>query len=95
MLRHIDDDGMDIRQINHFLEKITGLEQLIVYYTTSYEHAVFELSKRLEKIPRIDSSKCKIQVISENLSLLSTPSSSYSKKWSAPREVKYTWFLNP
>lgn len=77
-----EEDGSEIRQMKHFLEKMPHLEQLIVYYNTSYDPAVFELSKKLQKIPRIASPKCKIQVISKNLSLSSTLPCSLTTKWS-------------
>ncbi|CAH8384124.1 unnamed protein product [Eruca vesicaria subsp. sativa] len=90
---HIDDEGSEVEEIKHFLEKMPQLDQLIVYFDISYEHSVFELSKKLQSIPRIASPKCNIQVISQNLSLSSTVPSSLTKKWSAPPKEEYTWFL--
>ncbi|KAL1189741.1 F-box/LRR-repeat protein [Cardamine amara subsp. amara] len=83
-----EEDGSEIRQMKHFLEKMPRLEELIVYYNTAYDSAVFELSKNLQKIPRIASAKCKIQVISENLSLSSTLPCSLTRNWSAFHPVE-------
>ncbi|KAF8110718.1 hypothetical protein N665_0079s0034 [Sinapis alba] len=90
---HIDDEGSEVEEIKHFLEKMPRLEQLIVYFDISYEPSVFELSKKLQSIPRIASPKCNIQVISPNLSLSSTLPSTLTKKWSAPPNEEYSWFL--
>lgn len=90
---HIDDDGMEEEQIKHFLEKMPRLEQLVVYFNESYEPSVFELSKKLQSVSTIASPKCNLQVISQNLSLSSTLPCSLTKKWSAPPNEEYTWFL--
>ncbi|KAL0714834.1 hypothetical protein Bca4012_021813 [Brassica carinata] len=90
---HLDDEGNEVEQIKHFLEKMPRLEQLIVYFDISYEPSVFELSKKLQSIPRIASPKCNLQVISQNLSLSSTLPCTLTKKWSAPPNEEYTWFL--
>nr|VDD62300.1 unnamed protein product [Brassica oleracea] len=89
----IDDEGMEMEQIMHFLEKMPRLEQLVVYFNISYDPSVFDLSKKLQSIPRIASPKCNFQVISPNLSLSSTLPSTLSKKWSAPPNEEYSWFL--
>ena len=89
----IDDEGMEMEQIMHFLEKMPRLEQLVVYFNISYDSSVFDLSKKLQSIPRIASPKCNIQVISPNLSLSSTLPSTLSKKWSVPPNEEYSWFL--
>ncbi|KAL0724665.1 hypothetical protein Bca4012_039264 [Brassica carinata] len=90
---NLDDEGMEIEQITHFLEKMPRLEQLVVYFNISYDPSVFDISKKLQSIPRIASPKCNIQVISPNLSLSSTLPSTLSKKWSAPPNEEYSWFL--
>ncbi|CAE6076748.1 unnamed protein product [Arabidopsis arenosa] len=91
-----EEDGSEMRQIKYFLEKMPRLEELIVYYNTSYDPAVLELSKKLQKIPKIASPKCKIQVISENLSLSSTVPSFLTTNWSAlPPEEEYPWVESP
>lgn len=77
MFGHMDGDRIEsIGQIKYFLEKMARLEQLIVYFNTSSDHDVFQLSKKLQKIPKIASPKCKMQIISENVSLSSTLPSS-------------------
>ncbi|EFH52751.1 predicted protein [Arabidopsis lyrata subsp. lyrata] len=91
-----EEDGSEMRQIKYFLEKMPRLEELIVYYNTSYDPAVLELSKKLQKIPKIASPKCKIQVISENLSLSSTVPSFLTTRWSSlPTEEEYPWVESP
>ncbi|CAH2034980.1 unnamed protein product [Thlaspi arvense] len=55
-----DNSEMDVDQSKNFLEKMPCLEQLVVDYNTFYDNAVFESFKKLEKIPRIASPKCKI-----------------------------------
>ncbi|KAH0865345.1 hypothetical protein HID58_082556 [Brassica napus] len=90
---HIDDDGMEEEKIKHFLEKMPRLEQLVVYFNESYEPSVFELSKKLQSVPTIASPKCNLQVISQKLSLSSTLPCALTKKWSAPPNKEYTWFL--
>lgn len=69
-----DDDDMKIEmeQIKNFLEKMPNLEQLIIYYNTSVDNDLVEVSSQLQMVPAAASPKCKIQVISDNLSLSST-----------------------
>ena len=67
-----DDDvdmAMEIVMINHFLQKMLNLERLIVYYNTSIEDDLVEVSSQLQMLPAAASSKCKIQVISDSLGL--------------------------
>ncbi|EOA23943.1 hypothetical protein CARUB_v10017159mg [Capsella rubella] len=73
-----DDDNkeIEIEQVKNFLEKMPNLEQLIIYYNTSNENDLVEVSSQLEMVPAVASLKCKIQVISDNLSLSSTLPSS-------------------
>ncbi|XP_010469324.1 PREDICTED: F-box/LRR-repeat protein At3g59200-like [Camelina sativa] len=91
-----EEDGSEILQIRYFLEKMPRLEQLIVYYNTSYDPAVLNLSKKLQKVPKVASPKCKIQVVSENLSLTCTVPSFLTTKWSAlPPEEEHRWPESP
>ncbi|CAA0387382.1 unnamed protein product [Arabidopsis thaliana] len=91
-----EEDGSEMRQIKYFLEKMPRLEELVVYYNTAYDPAVLELSKKLQKIPKIASPKCKIQVISENLSLSSAVPSFLTTRWSSlPPEEAYPWVDSP
>ncbi|ESQ44167.1 hypothetical protein EUTSA_v10005909mg [Eutrema salsugineum] len=70
-----------IKQVKHFLETMPNLEQLILYYDTSFDEDVNEVSTQLQRHPRAASSKCKIQVISDNLCLSSTVPSTVTTKW--------------
>ncbi|XP_010512148.1 PREDICTED: F-box/LRR-repeat protein At4g14103-like [Camelina sativa] len=66
-------DGIDIRQIKYFLETMPNLEQMILYYDTPVDKDVIEVSSQLERlVSKVASSKCIVQVISDNLSLSST-----------------------
>uniref|UniRef100_M4CT93 FBD domain-containing protein n=1 Tax=Brassica campestris TaxID=3711 RepID=M4CT93_BRACM len=49
--------------------------------------------EKLQSVSTIASPKCNLQVISQNLSLSSTLPCSLTKKWSAPPNEEYTWFL--
>ncbi|CAH2063575.1 unnamed protein product [Thlaspi arvense] len=85
-----EEDPREIEQMKHFLETMPCLEQLIVYYNTSYDPAVFGLSKKLQKIDGIASPKCLIRVISQNLSLSSTVPCSLAMRWfTAPATEAY------
>jgi len=64
-----DDMKKQLEQDKHFLETMPNLEQMILYYNTPYDNDVLEVSKQLQILPRVASTKCKIQVISDNLSL--------------------------
>ncbi|ESQ44163.1 hypothetical protein EUTSA_v10005937mg [Eutrema salsugineum] len=63
------DDEMEMKQIKHFLAKMPNLEELTIYYNTSIEVDMVHLSSQLQMLPGVASLKCKIQVISDNLSL--------------------------
>ncbi|XP_010469325.1 PREDICTED: F-box/LRR-repeat protein At3g59210 [Camelina sativa] len=75
-----DDMEKEIEQIKNFLEKMPNLELLIIYYNKS-ENDLVEVSSQLQMVPAVASLKCKIQVISENLSLSSTLPISLSMKY--------------
>ncbi|VYS52346.1 unnamed protein product [Arabidopsis thaliana] len=64
-----NDMKKQIEQVKHFLETMPNLEQMILYYDTPYDDDVLEVSKQLQMLPRVASAKCKIQGISDNLSL--------------------------
>ncbi|VVA92988.1 unnamed protein product [Arabis nemorensis] len=74
------DNNTELAQIKHFLESMPHLEQLVVCYDTSIEENLLKVSKQLQKLPTLASAKCKIQVISNNLSISFTLSSSLSMK---------------
>jgi len=60
-----------LEQDKHFLETMPNLEQMILYYDTPYDDDVLDVSMQLQMLHRVASAKCKIQVISDNLSLSS------------------------
>ncbi|EFH39898.1 predicted protein, partial [Arabidopsis lyrata subsp. lyrata] len=67
-----DDKEMQMELVEHFLETMPKLEQMILYYDTPLDEDVIEVSKQLEKLSRVASANCKIQIISDNLSLSSS-----------------------
>ncbi|AEE79894.1 putative protein [Arabidopsis thaliana] len=70
-------DKTELEQTKHFLELMPHLEQLNIYYDTSVDDNLVKVSKQLQEIPGVASAKCKVQVISDNLTLSVTlPSSS-------------------
>ncbi|CAH8269137.1 unnamed protein product [Arabidopsis lyrata] len=70
-------DKTELEQIKHFLELMPHLEQLNIYYDTSVDDNLVKVSKQLQEIPGVASAKCKVQVISDNLTFSVTlPSSS-------------------
>ncbi|CAL9242119.1 unnamed protein product [Arabidopsis halleri] len=71
-----DDKEMQMELVEHFLETMPKLEQMILYYDTPLDEDVIEVSKQLEMLPRVASANCKIQIISDNLSVSSSLSTS-------------------
>ncbi|KAL9310025.1 putative F-box protein [Arabidopsis thaliana] len=69
----IYDDEIEKRidQVKHFLEKIPDIEQLILHYNTPVDEDVIKVYQQLRRHPKVASSKCKLQLISDNLSLSS------------------------
>lgn len=76
-----EDIEEQIKQVQHFLETMPNLEQLRLYYDTSFDEDVYEVSAQLQWHPRVASSKCKISVISDSLCLSSTVPCSVVSKW--------------
>ncbi|CAA7056499.1 unnamed protein product [Microthlaspi erraticum] len=74
----------ELEQIKHFLESMPHLEQLTICYDTSIDDNLIKVSEELQKLPRVASPKCKIQVISNNTSLSFTLPSSSSMKLVSP-----------
>ncbi|KAG7611474.1 FBD domain [Arabidopsis suecica] len=58
-----------IEHVEYFIEKMPNLEQVILCYYTSNDEDVMKVFKKLENLPRVASTNCKIQLISDNLSL--------------------------
>ncbi|XP_018490648.1 F-box/LRR-repeat protein At3g59250 [Raphanus sativus] len=77
-----DEDIVEqIKQVQHFLETMPNLEQLVLYYETSFDEDVNEVSAQLQWHPKVASPKCKITVISDNHCLSSTVPCSVVRKW--------------
>lgn len=80
-----DDDGdldveMEMEKIKHFLKKMPNLEQLIIYYNSAIEDDLAEVSNQLQILTEVASLKCKIKVISDNISFSSIVPISSSMK---------------
>ncbi|EFH44835.1 predicted protein [Arabidopsis lyrata subsp. lyrata] len=58
-----------IMQVKQFLETMPELEQVMLYYNTPEVEDVMKVFKELQKLPRVASAKCEIQIISDNLNL--------------------------
>ncbi|CAL9245804.1 unnamed protein product [Arabidopsis halleri] len=70
---YYDDKEKQREQVKYFLETMPNLEKMIVYYNTSIDEDVIKVSRQLERlVSKVASSKCIVQVISNNLSLSST-----------------------
>lgn len=52
-----------IELIKHFLETMPRLEQLTIYYDTSIDDDLIQVSSQLNNFPRVASPNCEIQVI--------------------------------
>ncbi|CAA7016700.1 unnamed protein product [Microthlaspi erraticum] len=75
----------ELEQIKHFLESMPHLEKLTIYYDdASTDDSPVKVSEELHELPSVASPKCKIQVISNTISLSFTVPSSSSMKWIAP-----------
>ncbi|KAL9281996.1 putative F-box/LRR-repeat protein [Arabidopsis thaliana] len=61
-----------IEHVKHFLETMPVLKQVILYYNTPKDEDVMKVFKKLEKLPRVASANCNVQITSKNLSLSST-----------------------
>ncbi|XP_010436887.1 PREDICTED: putative F-box/LRR-repeat protein At5g41840 [Camelina sativa] len=71
------DEGIEeqVEQVRKFIETMPDLEQVILYYNTPHDKDVMELFKQLHQLPAVASAQCTVQIISDNLSLSSTLSS--------------------
>lgn len=75
----------ELEQIKHLLESMPHLEQLTIYLDdASTDDNPVKVSEELQKLPSVASPKCKIQVISNTISLSFTVPSSSSMKGIAP-----------
>lgn len=75
-----DDMERQTDLIEHFLESMPNLEQVILFYDTTYDDDLKIVSTQLQMLEKVASPKCKIQVISDNISYSFTVYSSSSKK---------------
>jgi len=73
-----DDMDRQTEVIKFFLETMPNLEQVILYYDTPFDDDLSILSTELQMLEKVASPKCKIQVISDNISYSSTVHSSSS-----------------
>ncbi|KAG7566481.1 FBD domain [Arabidopsis suecica] len=73
-----DDMERQTDLIKHFLESMPNLEQVILYYDTPFDEDLKIVSTELQMLEKVASTKCKIQVISDNISYSSTVYSSSS-----------------
>ncbi|KAG7634967.1 Leucine-rich repeat 2 [Arabidopsis suecica] len=75
-----DDMERQTDLIEHFLESMPNLEQVILFYDTTYDDDLKIVSTQLQMLEKVASPKCKIQVISDNISYSFTVYSSSSTK---------------
>ncbi|KAG7566482.1 Leucine-rich repeat 2 [Arabidopsis suecica] len=73
-----DDMDRQTEVIKYFLETMQNLEQVILYFDTPFDDDLSVLSTELQMLEKVASPKCKIQVISDNISFSSTVHSSSS-----------------
>ncbi|XP_019100977.1 PREDICTED: F-box/LRR-repeat protein At3g59210-like [Camelina sativa] len=64
--------------IKYFLQTMPNLEQVTLYFDTPFDNDLSILSTELQALEKVASPKCKIQVISYNISFSSTVHSSSS-----------------
>lgn len=62
----------EIEQVKLFLEMMPNLEQLIIRCDESFGKDLVEVSNKLQRLPRVASPKCNVQLISGHLSLSCT-----------------------
>ncbi|XP_010512152.1 PREDICTED: F-box/LRR-repeat protein At3g59190-like [Camelina sativa] len=73
-----DDMERQTDLIKHFLEAMPNLEQVILYYDTPFDDDLKIVSTDLQMLKKVASTKCEIQVISDNISYSFTVHSSSS-----------------
>ncbi|XP_010513719.2 PREDICTED: F-box/LRR-repeat protein At3g59190-like [Camelina sativa] len=78
MFSYEDDIERQLEVIKYFLETMPNLEEVILHYNTPYDEDVSMVSGVLQLLGNLASPKCKIQVISDNISFSSTLHSSSS-----------------
>lgn len=67
-------DDMDKQSdlINYFVETMPNLEEVVLYYDTPFDSDLEIVSNEFQQLEKVASTKCKIQVISDNISFSTT-----------------------
>lgn len=73
-----DDMDKQTDLIRYFVETMPNLEQVILYYDTPLDGDLSIVSTGFQMLEKVASTKCKIQVISDDISFSSTVHSSSS-----------------
>ncbi|KAF8085191.1 hypothetical protein N665_0676s0005 [Sinapis alba] len=71
-----DDMDKQTDLINYFVESMPNLEQVVLYYDTPFDSDLEIVSNGFQMLEKVGSTKCKIQVVSDNISFSSTVYSS-------------------
>ncbi|KAG2260770.1 hypothetical protein Bca52824_080064 [Brassica carinata] len=69
---NIDDMDKQMDLINYFVETMPNLEEVVLYCVTPFDGYVEIVSKGFQKLEKVASTKCKIRVISDEISFSST-----------------------
>ncbi|KAG2324753.1 hypothetical protein Bca4012_039267 [Brassica carinata] len=75
---HKDDMDKQTDLINYFVETMPNLEEVVLYYDTPFDSDLEIVSNGFQQLEKVASTKCKIQVISDNISFSTTVHSSSS-----------------
>ncbi|KAF8110717.1 hypothetical protein N665_0079s0033 [Sinapis alba] len=65
---YLDDMDKQIDLIEYFVETMTNLEEVILYYDAPSDGDLEIVSKAFQRLEKVASTKCKIQVISDDIS---------------------------
>ncbi|XP_024012971.1 F-box/LRR-repeat protein At3g59210-like [Eutrema salsugineum] len=75
-----DDMDKQMDLIKYFVETMPNLEQVILYYDTPIDFDLRIVSTQFQMLEKVASTKCKIQVISDNISFSTNVHSSSSTR---------------
>lgn len=77
-------DDMDKQSdlINHFVQTMPNLEEVVLYYDTPFDSDLEIVSNGFQQLEKVASTRCKIQVVSDNISFTATVHSSSSSSTS-------------
>ncbi|XP_056846936.1 F-box/LRR-repeat protein At3g59190-like [Raphanus sativus] len=67
-----DDMDKQTDLINYFVETMPNLEEVVLYYDTPFDSDLEIVSNEFQQLEKVASTKCKIQVISDNISISTT-----------------------